>query len=115
MWKWVPWDAALCVDAVRDMIDFGMLDSGNIARVDTEPFYSPTYVYKIFDEYDRLLYVGITVDTRSRVNLHRSTSPWFRREAVYFTRYRHPMRYMARYDEIVAIRTLRPKYNKADI
>ncbi|WP_148046210.1 GIY-YIG nuclease family protein [Nocardioides marmoriginsengisoli] len=39
---------------------------------------APHYVYRAFDEFGVLLYIGCTVDIHSRLNAHRGSSPWRR-------------------------------------
>lgn len=36
------------------------------------------YVYRVFDEYDLLLYIGCTVNLGSRMGAHRGRAPWYR-------------------------------------
>ena len=36
------------------------------------------YVYRAFDEADRLLYIGCSLDVRKRLMAHRRESDWFR-------------------------------------
>lgn len=70
----------------------------------------PHYVYRLFDESGRLLYVGMTYDPRSRRLAHKSDKPWWDEVASWrltiYPNRAHALRVEAR-----AILTEDPAYN----
>ena len=62
------------------------------------------HVYRAFDEDDRLLYVGCTVDFLIRLSEHRKSSAWYPL-AARWTVEDYPNFYTARAIELRAIRT----------
>lgn len=75
-------------------------------------FGEATYVYHFYDRQGRLLYVGITNDTRRRWEQHAADKPWWhlvaRKERVLYS-----SREEAEKVEEHQIRTQRPMYNRA--
>jgi len=67
-------------------------------------------LYRFFDSYDRLLYVGITVDPGARWKSHSKGQPWWL-EVAYCTIEQWPSREMARRAERAAIIGEHPKHN----
>lgn len=77
---------------------------------------SPHYVYRAFDSYGHLLYVGCTVNVKQRMSAHGSQSKWFRfAETIAVNDY--PSRSEARKVEAHAIATEGSYFNatQADI
>jgi predicted GIY-YIG superfamily endonuclease len=70
-----------------------------------------TCLYRHFDENDRLLYVGISVDALSRLIQHKRSAWWG--EVATITIQRFATRDEALKAEAEAIRCERPKHNKA--
>lgn len=72
-----------------------------------------TYVYKLYDLGEQLLYVGIAEKLLSRMKQHEATKPWWpdvaRIEFIEYT-----SRATARDVERTHIRTLLPEYNVSD-
>lgn len=69
-----------------------------------------TAVYRLYDAEDRLLYVGITVNPKSRLRDHRTKKPWWHEVARTETRW-FDTRPEAEDVEGVAIRDERPLYD----
>lgn len=73
----------------------------------------PTALYRLYDDSDQLLYIGITGNPEQRWYKHALHSPWWpqvqRREIVW-----HDSRPEARAAEIKAIGVERPIHNKYD-
>lgn len=68
------------------------------------------YVYRIYDKFDRLLYVGRSNDVRRRIEEHKATSDWMRRAYRFTTQeYRTLEEVMAA--EMGAITSERPLFN----
>ncbi|MFF0395112.1 hypothetical protein ACFYSJ_04880 [Streptomyces sp. NPDC005248] len=72
----------------------------------------PTALYRLYDEGDGLLYIGITADVEQRMNARRSDKPWWtdvsRREVEW-----HATRTIALNEELQAIRSEAPRHNLA--
>lgn len=73
--------------------------------------YKPTFLYRLFDEGDCLLYVGISSRVAIRLSQHFETQPWFP-EVGKITWETYPTRYLAEWAEKEAIRAERPLFNK---
>lgn len=71
-----------------------------------------TELYRHFDEDGRLLYVGISLSTATRLCQHRLTAKWAR-QVTTITIERFPSREEALKAELRAIRTENPAHNKA--
>lgn len=73
----------------------------------------PTAVYRLYDPYDKLLYVGITENPARRLDEHRSNKSWWQyvatREIVWCD-----SRRLAEAEECRAIAFEMPKYNISD-
>lgn len=70
----------------------------------------PHILYRFWDSRDVLLYVGISVDSASRIANHMRDQPWWSEvETIKFTTY--PNRKAALEAEAEMIRTLKPLYN----
>lgn len=39
---------------------------------------APNFVYRVFDDYGHLLYVGCSLDVDKRMKVHRREAPWFK-------------------------------------
>ena len=72
-----------------------------------------TYVYRLFDSLDELLYVGMTVDVTRRVAHHRSVQAWGD-QIVRTQSDAYPDRKIARAAEKVAVASLTPKHTRGD-
>ncbi|MFE7947388.1 GIY-YIG nuclease family protein [Streptomyces sp. NPDC057426] len=76
----------------------------------TERFDGPTTLYRMYDQADRLLYIGITCNTSQRWDSHRALSPWWplvaRKELTVY-----PDRRAALVAETAAIGAEAPSYN----
>lgn len=72
---------------------------------------SPTCVYRMYDEADRLLYVGVSGDLPTRLNAHRSEKPWYT-EVSRITLKHFPTRDGALDAETHAIAQEGPLYNR---
>jgi predicted GIY-YIG superfamily endonuclease len=73
----------------------------------------PTNVYRMYNRYGCLLYVGMTRNAGERFEAHASSKSWWI-EVAHIDVSHHVTREMARVAELVAIRTEHPMYNKAD-
>lgn len=73
---------------------------------------SPQVLYRFWDEQDRLLYVGISVNFTARLNQHYKNSPFFR-QASYVTLEHYPDRASVEAAELKAIESEGAIYNKA--
>lgn len=69
-----------------------------------------TALYRFYDEDDRLLYVGITSDTRGRFKQHASSKPWWSQVTTRELEW-YPTREDAAVAEVVAIRAEHPMFN----
>jgi hypothetical protein len=103
------------------MSDVSVLTSGSVAIMPLPKSRRPfdprrnieTYVYRYYDDQDRLLYVGSTSDLAKREAAHLRGSKWFpkvsrREEDLY------PHRKLAEDAETEQIRHLMPMYNIKD-
>lgn len=71
----------------------------------------PADVYHVFDQYEHLLYVGLSVDVFKRMREHKKHAPWWPvAYDGYVVRYR--TRSQARAEEARAIRDGNPIFNK---
>lgn len=68
-------------------------------------------LYRFYDVYERLLYIGITSDPRSRFGQHRASKDWWGDVAVRELTYL-PSREALEEAERDAIRTEKPRHNK---
>lgn len=71
-----------------------------------------TYLYRLYDVHEQLLYVGITVDLPKRLEKHKRDKSWFEDVAELRTE-SFESREKAAAAELVAIRTEGPRYNVA--
>ena len=71
------------------------------------------YVYRLWNEADELLYVGISKTLVTRLTQHDATQPWSA-EVASVTAKKYPNRDKARAAEIEAIQTEGPRYNIRD-
>jgi hypothetical protein len=71
-------------------------------------------LYRHYDKYGCLLYVGISLCTAARLSQHRAQSPWFESIARIEIQ-RFETREMARRAELHAIRNEQPLFNVAGI
>jgi excinuclease UvrABC nuclease subunit len=72
----------------------------------------PHYVYRAYDEQNRVLYIGCTCDLRRRLKAHARTAAWYPLATrIEFTEY--PNRFWGEWQERQAIATERPIYNRA--
>lgn len=71
---------------------------------------TPTYVYRYYDQFDRLLYVGIACDLVARDKAHLRKSKW-RLLAVHKAVKLFPNKYEALDEELNAIHTEFPIHN----
>jgi len=69
-----------------------------------------TALYRLFNEADTLLYVGVSSDPDGRWSQHQSTTPWIREVSTRTLEW-HPSREDALAAEGQAVRTERPRYN----
>jgi hypothetical protein len=69
------------------------------------------HLYRIYDEADRILYIGISNQWRERLHSHEKASPWMT-EAVTIRLEKYPNRKAVEAAEREAIRLERPLYNK---
>jgi prevent-host-death family protein len=69
-----------------------------------------TALYRLFDDSDALLYIGIAYDPTERWKQHTGTSPWWERVARKAVEW-HPSRAVAEQAETAAIKSERPRYN----
>lgn len=68
-------------------------------------------LYRHYDSYGRLLYVGVSLSSLGRLADHRSTCSWFKLiKAITIDRY--PTRALALAAETAAIKTERPYFNR---
>jgi predicted GIY-YIG superfamily endonuclease len=74
---------------------------------------TPHYVYRMYDEDGRLLYVGISKTLATRLTQHHRDKPWAH-EIASVTGKRYTSRDAARAAEIQAIGTEGPAYNVQD-
>lgn len=70
-------------------------------------------LYRHWNAFGRLLYVGISLNAVARLVGHRQTAPWFG-EIVEVTVDHYPSREEARAAEVRAIKTEKPAYNQRD-
>lgn len=77
----------------------------------TGPVAAVTYVYRFYDRGGRLLYVGVTSNTKTRFKAHEA-KPWWP-EVHRRTIREHPNRELALAAEAMAIMEERPRYNVA--
>lgn len=77
----------------------------------TDIYLEPHVVYRIYGEADSLLYIGVTIDFKARMQYHRAQSAWFPEYRRYeLTDY--PDRWQAESAEELAIADERPRHNK---
>lgn len=76
----------------------------------TEQLLSPCFVYRFFDDDDRLLYVGVAADVGRRIAQHRVTASWWP-EATRGEFRCYPSREAALQAEALAIAVERPGRN----
>lgn len=69
-----------------------------------------TALYRLFDEGDVLLYIGISNDPDGRWSQHQSTTPWIREVSTRTLEW-HPSREDALAAESRTVRAERPRYN----
>lgn len=77
------------------------------------PFPGRTALYRIYDDSDLLLYVGISNDFDRRWKEHAEVQPWWP-EHRWMKVYWHDTRKEAETAEALAIEAEKPKYNKSD-
>ena len=78
-----------------------------------EQLQMPSFVYRLYDEQDELLYIGLTGDVRTRLRRHAQTQPWW--SAVRrITIETFDNTETAALAEKQAIRREHPRYNIAD-
>lgn len=70
-------------------------------------------VYRVFDETDRLLYVGATIDLPARIGEHSRHTDWMA-AAARITRTNYPTRDEAATAEHAAIQAEDPMWNRAE-
>ena len=89
-------------------------------RYDTAPWAQPSddpknnrphFVYRVYDANDELLYVGVTVNVKQRMRLHKSNRvAWYGRMATVDTK-EYPDKPSARLAEAKAINAEHPEFN----
>lgn len=72
-------------------------------------------VYRAYDEFERLLYVGMSTNIVGRISKHRHQKPWWREPVVAITEEWFDTRAEALAAEAVAIRNEDPIYNVAGV
>lgn len=70
----------------------------------------PTSLYRFYGQGRGLLYVGIAVNPKNRINQHRATEPWWS-EVRKIETVLHPTRDEARWVEKMEVLLVLPKYN----
>lgn len=75
----------------------------------------PGCVYRAYDEFDRLLYVGMSTNLEGRIHKHRHQKPWWRESVVLITEEWFDTRAEALAAEAVAIKHEDPIYNVAGV
>ncbi|WP_131769531.1 GIY-YIG nuclease family protein [Candidatus Protofrankia californiensis] len=73
--------------------------------------HQPTFLYRLYDAADTLLYVGITSNTKNRFSHHAGNKPWWT-EVARTTVDEYPTRADAATAEAAAIRAEKPTYNR---
>lgn len=71
---------------------------------------APTFVYRLFDASDRLLYVGVSSNLGTRFKAHAKDKNWWP-DVVRFSLVQHADRVEALAAELAAIRSERPLHN----
>src|SRR6476620_9491969 len=66
--------------------------------------------YLLYDEHNRLLYIGSTINLKKRIKSHRQTKPWWH-EVAYITGQEYPDIDKAQLAETYYIGMFRPIYN----
>jgi predicted GIY-YIG superfamily endonuclease len=98
---------------IPDQKGDAMGESPALAQFDLRKSYNqhlngiPTALYRLYDAQDRLLYVGVTIDTKRRFGEHRREKSWWpevvRKAIEWF-----PSRTLAQEAEATAVREEKP-------
>lgn len=78
---------------------------------DNSDHHGPAWVYRVYDVWGRLIYVGATLDLPSRLNSHR-TNAWWARQVGSVKATVHPTKGEARRVEAAAIAEEKPRWNR---
>jgi predicted GIY-YIG superfamily endonuclease len=77
---------------------------------DFDIFLIPTYLYKLYDQNNKLLYIGITTDYKVRFKNHANNQSWWNKVSRHWIK-KYPSRTSALRAEKRIIARQKPKYN----